>query len=69
MAAALSGATVGQLRHLRSPVGPAVLSAYGRIAEPDVPLPAAEALESEPIPTSDRIVTAVETIFDRKAPR
>jgi hypothetical protein len=69
MAAALSGATVDQLRRWRSPVGPTGLSAYGRVVEPDVPLPAAEVLESELIPTSDRIVKAVETILDRKGPR
>lgn len=46
-------------------VGPKVLSAYGRLAEPDVPIPAAETLESELIPTSDRIVEAVEAMLER----
>jgi acetoin:2,6-dichlorophenolindophenol oxidoreductase subunit beta len=40
-------------------LGPRGLRAFARLAEPDVPLPASEALETELIPTAQRIAAVV----------
>ena len=39
-------------------LGPQALRGYARVAQPDTPLPAAEMLERELIPTTERIVAA-----------
>jgi pyruvate dehydrogenase E1 component beta subunit len=39
-------------------LGPQALRGYARVAQPDTPLPAAEVLERELIPTTERIVVA-----------
>lgn len=48
-------------------VGPTSLQGFARVAEPDVPIPAASSLEDQVIPSTDRIVLAVTSILDRPA--
>lgn len=45
--------------------GPAALGGFARVAEPDVPIPAALPLEEQVIPSVDRIVSAVTSLPER----
>lgn len=45
-------------------LGPSRVTAVGRVANPDVPIPAALSLEREVIPNEDRIEAAVRSLLD-----
>ncbi|MGH2594526.1 MAG: alpha-ketoacid dehydrogenase subunit beta [Actinomycetota bacterium] len=45
--------------------GPMSLRGFARVAEPDVPIPAAQSLEDRVIPSVERIVVAVTSLPDR----
>jgi pyruvate/2-oxoglutarate/acetoin dehydrogenase E1 component len=47
-------------------LGPRALRGFGRVAEPDVPLPAAAALEAELLPSTERIVRAATAAVEQK---
>ena len=50
-------------------LGPSAVQAIGRVAEPDVPIPAALSLEREVIPNEGRIVEAALSLVGERAPR